>query len=252
MSLEAIVFDVDGALAETDELDRTAFNLTFRALGLGWVWAPTAWARLRQALDDATRVQLFARTHDLPALSRDELRDILELKEEKRLHLLESGGATLRPGIARLVTEARLAKIKMAIRARSTRASVEYLIFNRFGPDGLNWFDAMITGDDFKTPATALDSYDALFSTLDARPAHCMAIESSASGTKAATAFGLNVIATPGRYTSLEDFSDAKLVLSDLGHPSAPFELIDGQAMGHRVVTIDALSEWLRDMPTAA
>ena len=38
MALEALIFDVDGTLAETEEAHRAAFNRTFAAHGLGWHW----------------------------------------------------------------------------------------------------------------------------------------------------------------------------------------------------------------------
>ena len=38
MALEALIFDVDGTLAETEELHRTAFNQAFSEAGLNWHW----------------------------------------------------------------------------------------------------------------------------------------------------------------------------------------------------------------------
>jgi beta-phosphoglucomutase-like phosphatase (HAD superfamily) len=37
--IEALIFDVDGTLAETEELHRRAFNETFAANGLDWDWS---------------------------------------------------------------------------------------------------------------------------------------------------------------------------------------------------------------------
>ena len=47
MKLQALVFDVDGTLADTEETHRQAFNHAFVRFGLGWDWTP---ARYRQLL----------------------------------------------------------------------------------------------------------------------------------------------------------------------------------------------------------
>ena len=39
MSIEALIFDVDGTMADTEEAHRIAFNLAFERLGLGWSWS---------------------------------------------------------------------------------------------------------------------------------------------------------------------------------------------------------------------
>ena len=39
MELKALIFDVDGTLAETEEVHRQAFNETFAAQGLDWHWS---------------------------------------------------------------------------------------------------------------------------------------------------------------------------------------------------------------------
>ena len=39
MTLKALIFDVDGTLAETEEAHRAAFNRTFAEAGLAWDWS---------------------------------------------------------------------------------------------------------------------------------------------------------------------------------------------------------------------
>ena len=46
MSIEALVFDVDGTLADTEEVHRMAFNLAFEELGLGWHWTQAEYRSL--------------------------------------------------------------------------------------------------------------------------------------------------------------------------------------------------------------
>ena len=53
MRLDALIFDVDGTLADTEEAHRTAFNLAFEQLGVGWKWSRTDYRRL---LSEGARV----------------------------------------------------------------------------------------------------------------------------------------------------------------------------------------------------
>ena len=46
MSIEALIFDVDGTMADTEEAHRVAFNLAFERYRLGWVWSRTEYREL--------------------------------------------------------------------------------------------------------------------------------------------------------------------------------------------------------------
>ena len=56
MPLEALIFDVDGTLAETEELHRRAFNETFRAFGLDWVWPRDVYRELLRVAGGRERI----------------------------------------------------------------------------------------------------------------------------------------------------------------------------------------------------
>lgn len=245
MTLRALVFDLDGTIAQTDELHRKAFNETFRDLGLKWKWSATAWARLRRIAGDGEKIAFFTRLRELELPSRITLSDMVARKRGKALQLLEAGGAGLRPGVARLISEARLAGVKLAVCGRSEREAFEYMIFNHFGPDGLDMFDVILTQEDFDEPPSALQAYARLVTLLEEDPNACVAIEDGERGVNAAALSGFNVVATPGLYTMLGDFSRANLVVSDLGEPAAPFELMQGNAKSFGFVSLAALEAWM-------
>jgi phosphoglycolate phosphatase-like HAD superfamily hydrolase len=46
MTLRALIFDVDGTLAETEEVHRQAFNTAFATRETGWFWSVTDYRRL--------------------------------------------------------------------------------------------------------------------------------------------------------------------------------------------------------------
>ena len=76
-------------------------------------------------------------------------------------------------------------------------------------------------------------------------PQSCIAIEDSLRGLESAKNAELNILATPSIFTKEEDFSTAKLVISNLGEPEAPFETIKGNDFGSSFVNIDLLAKLL-------
>jgi electron transfer flavoprotein alpha/beta subunit len=59
-------------------------------------------------------------------------------------------------------------------------------------------------------------------------PEQCLAIEDSENGLRSALAAGLETVVTVSDYTRLQDFTGARVVLSDLGEPAQPFIVLKG------------------------
>ena len=57
--LEAIIFDVDGTLAETEEIHRAAFNRAFEEAGLGWHWSERLYGELLKVTGGKERIAHF-------------------------------------------------------------------------------------------------------------------------------------------------------------------------------------------------
>lgn len=109
MPLEALIFDVDGTLAETEELHRRAFNDAFAALGLGWEWSPELYRELLQVTGGKERIRHYVES----ARPKDGERALAEMptlhKEKTRRYgtLVATGTLKPRPGVLRLMQEAR-------------------------------------------------------------------------------------------------------------------------------------------------
>ena len=87
--------------------------------------------------------------------------------------------------------------------------------------------------------------YEWILEKLRLPPQSCIAIEDSLRGLESAKNAELNILATPSIFTKEEDFSTAKLVISNLGEPEAPFETIKGNDFGSSFVNIDLLAKLL-------
>ena len=222
MALSALLFDVDGTLAETEELHRAAFNEAFRAQTLSWHWNPTLYRELLRVGGGRERLLHYMSAFDLgpadPTESADLARRLHAAKTPVYQRLLANGHLAPRPGVGRLIAEARGAGVKLAIATTSARGNVEALIRGLFGADAPGWFAAVAAGEDAdaKKPDPAV--YRVALERLGLDPSDCVAIEDSAIGLGAARAAGIAAVITPSSYTGNDDFEGARAQVRDLDH----------------------------------
>jgi HAD superfamily hydrolase (TIGR01509 family) len=246
MSIETLIFDVDGTLADTEETHRQAFNEAFCAYGLDWKWAPDLYAELLQVTGGKERIASYLDRLQLAAPERRRLlRLIPEIHSTKtRLYteLVALGRPQLRAGVGRLMEEARAAGIQLAIASTTSPENVESLITTSFGREALRWFSAIVTGDVVSRKKPAPDIYDLTLATLRVMPRHAVAFEDSAIGVAAAKAAGLFTVATPSPWTAGQDFAAADLVLPSLADPDAPLEPADEWRIGAAFLGLEQLA----------
>lgn len=222
MSLQALIFDVDGTLAETErDGHRLAFNAAFQAAGLSWHWHEGTYGELLAVTGGKERLHHFAKRHDPDFLRRPDaeqaIRDLHADKTRRYLSLLEAGGIPLRAGVARLIGEARAAGLRLAIATTTTAENVTTLLRTGLAADAASWFEAIGAGDMVPNKKPAPDIYLRVLQRLGLPPEACLAIEDSANGLKSAVAARLPTVITRSIYTAGDDFTGALRVLPDLG-----------------------------------
>jgi HAD superfamily hydrolase (TIGR01509 family) len=213
-ALKAIIFDVDGTLAETEELHRRAFNATFEAAGLDWHWNETLYAKLLEVTGGKERIAHFIASH-APAQQPDTAQ-IAALHRDKTARytaLIDGGDITLRPGVADLITQAQQAKIRLAIATTTSRPNVDALLRATFGG---NPFEVIAAGDEVPAKKPAPDIYLLAMQRLALPPESCIAIEDTMNGLRSAQAAGLNCIITTSLYGGQGPFPGAAHILPDL------------------------------------
>lgn len=223
----ALIFDVDGTLAETEDAHREAFNATFAEAGLQWVWDVPLYRRLLDVTGGKERIRHYAETSGLEPLAPATVAALHAAKTERYVATVAAGGIPLRPGIARLIAEARAAGIPLAIATTTSLPNVESLLEASLGPGSPAWFAAIGAGDMVAAKKPAPDVYDLVLSRLGLDPAHCVAFEDSVNGLRSARAAGLPTLITVSRYTTGQTFPDALAVLDDLGEPGGPGPCVD-------------------------
>jgi beta-phosphoglucomutase-like phosphatase (HAD superfamily) len=247
MPLEALIFDVDGTLAETEEAHRQSFNEAFAAFGVDWTWDKELYRELLQVTGGKERLQHYIDAWK-PRGGEVALGRFAEIYEETSARYaahVKSGAAPARPGVRRLITEAHERGVRLAIATTSLRESVDVVLRAMFNEEGPSWFAAIAAGDAVAHKKPAPDIYRFALDTLGCDPGSCIAIEDSENGIKAARSAGLPVLAAPSYYLKGDDFSLATSVLTDLGEPYSPCRQIAGLSFGRDYVDIDGLNAWL-------
>jgi HAD superfamily hydrolase (TIGR01509 family) len=247
MPLEALIFDVDGTLAETEEAHRRSFNEAFAAFGVDWSWDKELYRELLQVTGGKERLQHYIDVWK-PRGSEMVLARFAEIYEETSTRyaaFVKAGATPARPGVRRLITEAHERGVRRTIATTSLRENVDVVLRAMFGEVGPSWFAVIAVGDVVAHKKPAPDVYRFALERLECDPGSCIAIEDSENGVKAARAAGLPVLAAPSYYLRGDNFSLATTVLTDLGEPDRPCRQIGGLRFDRDYVDIDGLNAWL-------
>jgi HAD superfamily hydrolase (TIGR01509 family) len=176
----------------------------------------------------------------------DEL--VASLHKAKTAHytrMLAEGGIPLRPGVRRLLEEARAAGLILGIATTTTPENVTALLKHSLAEEGVNWFKVIAAGDIVPAKKPAPDIYVWAMQQLNLQPEECLAFEDSENGILASRGAGLRTIVTVNDYTADHDFSGAVAVLSDLGEQDAPFHRLDQPERGW--VDLERIRHWIGD-----
>jgi HAD superfamily hydrolase (TIGR01509 family) len=222
--LKAVLFDVDGTLAETEEFHRCAFNAVFAQDRIDAHWTVDQYRKLLEVTGGKERIGAYFRQRGLPM--RDERILALHLaKNAQYARNLAEGGARLRPGVRRLIGEAAAAGVLLGIATTTSLENLDALLRPAMGPGWSGTFACIVAGDQVPRKKPAPDVYLACLEQLGLKPGEAIAIEDSAVGIAAARGAGLAVLATPSLYTDHHDFSGATALVPHLGDPQQPWEL---------------------------
>jgi HAD superfamily hydrolase (TIGR01509 family) len=219
MSLAAIIFDIDGTLAETEELHRASFNLAFTDAGLPWHWDQQLYGRLLDVTGGKERLRHFIDSLPSNPLGAHPAAAIASLHAAKTAHyagLVERGALQLRPGFAALIEDARQAGIRLAIATTTSLPNVEALLRANFGERGTALFEIIAAGDSVARKKPAPDIYLGVLAQMQLSAGDCLAVEDSYNGLLSALAAGIATLVVRNNYTREQQFPGATLVVDDL------------------------------------
>lgn len=257
MYLKGLIFDVDGTLAETEELHRRAFNQAFEDFGTGWHWSATQYARLLSITGGRERIQHYAREQGREQGRRppegdpeEYFRSLHRCKSKHYLCLLRKIDLLPRPGVKRLLEECRGLGLRMALASSSARANVQQLLRLSLKIDRpTDYFQAIVSCDEVPEKKPSPKVYLRALELLGLTPRQCMVLEDSVNGHLAARRCELRTLVTVNALTNGQRFEDASLVVDQLGEPGQPFKVLAGAAHGHSLVTPELLEILLGAAP---
>lgn len=220
--LQALIFDVDGTLADTEAVHLQAFNEAFAQEGMPWHWTEAEYTRLLEVsggkermlhywrqiepdvkeLEPGARAQVVARLH--------------EIKTAAYEARVAAGAVQLRPGVLSLMEAAQREGLLMAIATTTSPVNIGALLRPVLGPDWRLHFAAI--GDASTAPLKKPHPqvYQQVLREIDKPAGACIALEDSHNGLRAALAAGVAAIVTPTHFTAHQDFSGALKVRQDL------------------------------------
>jgi len=252
LELKAMLFDVDGTLADTErDGHRVAFNAAFREAGLDWNWSVPVYGELLAVTGGKERIRHYMERFDVePPLTGDIsefIADLHRCKTRIYTELLAEGGIPLRSGVRRLLMEARACGIRLGVATTTTPENVTALIENTLGGAPEAWFDVVAAGDVVPAKKPAPDIYQYALERLGVGPESCVAFEDSENGLRSAIDSGIETtIITLNDYTRDHDFRGASLVLDHLGEPDAPCVVVGGLLRDVPYVDVDVVVRLLQ------
>jgi HAD superfamily hydrolase (TIGR01509 family) len=203
--LKALLFDVDGTLAETErDGHRVAFNRAFESSGVPWRWSEADYGELLKVAGGRERLlHDMSRQSAAPAegAERHALAERLHrLKNEYYTVIARSGALPLREGVAELLADCARAGLKLGITTTTSRGNVVALLAGHLGADWRAGFAAVVCAEEAPAKKPDPQVYRLALETLGLTAAEAVAVEDSPAGLEAAQRAGVPVILTRSYY----------------------------------------------------
>ena len=246
--VSALIFDVDGTLADTEkDGHRVAFNMAFSQAGLDWNWSEPLYGDLLCVTGGKERIKYYIDKYlndfSEPADLNGFITSLHLAKNRIYAELLAEGRIPVRPGVKRLLEEAREKGMRLAIATTTSPENVRALLVHALHPEAESWFEVIAAGDIVPAKKPAPDIYLYALQRLNLAPDQCIAFEDSENGIKSAHDAGLKTIVTVNDYTRSHEFSTAVIVLNHLGEPGQAFNVLRGDAKGATYLDVNLVEQ---------
>lgn len=234
---KALIFDCDGVLVDTErDAHRVGFNKAFTEFGIDAEWGVELYGRLVLVAGGKERMKSYFGEFGWPEDKvaehggKDELIAALH-KTKTRLTSEIVVDLPVRPGILRIIDEARAAGVRLGVCTTSNPKFID-AVLDLFGEERKGAFEFVHAGDVVKAKKPAPDIYLLALETLGLNAADCVVVEDSRNGLRSSSAAGIPTIITTSTYTVDEDFTEADKIVAEMGDaPNAQITIQDLNAL---------------------
>ncbi|XP_010267398.1 PREDICTED: haloacid dehalogenase-like hydrolase domain-containing protein At4g39970 [Nelumbo nucifera] len=238
-ALQALIFDCDGVILESEHLHRQAYNDAFAHFDVRCpssspqplYWDSAFYDELQNRIGGGKpKMRWYFKENGWPSSSisetppeddnaREKLIDTFQdWKTERYKEIIRSGSVKPRPGVIRLMDEAKAAGIKLAVCSAATKGSVILCLENLIGIERFQGLDCFLAGDDVKEKKPDPSIYLTASKRLGVLGKNCLVVEDSIIGLQAATRAGMSCLITYTSSTANQDFKDAIAIYPDLSN----------------------------------
>ncbi|CAL1377661.1 unnamed protein product [Linum trigynum] len=238
-ALKALIFDCDGVILESEDLHRQAYNDAFAYFNVRCSpdspqplnWDVGFYDVLQNRIGGGKpKMRWYFKEHGWPSStvlptppddddSRAKLIDtIQDWKTERYKEIIKSGTVEPRPGVLRLMDEAKASGKLLAVCSAATKSSVIMCLENLIGMERFQGLDCFLAGDDVKEKKPDPSIYLTALKRLGVSEKDCLVVEDSVIGLQAAKGAGMSCIITYTSSTAKQDFKDAIALYPDLSN----------------------------------
>ncbi|CAA0841810.1 Haloacid dehalogenase-like hydrolase domain-containing protein [Striga hermonthica] len=241
-ALQALIFDCDGVILESEHLHRQAYNDAFAHFNVRCPsspspsplnWSEEFYDELQNQIGGGKpKMRWYFKEHGWPTSTifdespvndedRAALIDVLQdWKTERYKEIIKSGTVEPRPGVLRLMDEAKASGKKLAVCSAATKSSVILCLENLIGMVKSFFLSCRVdsAGDDVKEKKPDPLIYLTAAERLGISEKDCLVIEDSVIGLQAATGAGMSCVISYTPSTANQDFKEAASVYPDLSN----------------------------------
>lgn len=231
-NLQAVIFDVDGTLAETERYGhRVAFNRAFEEKGMPDSWSDELYKELVKVTGGTRRLTHYFVDHRGmdPEQAAPLAAELHKIKTRLFVEVVEAGEIPPRSGLLRFMRELEDSGLRIAVATTGTRGWVHPLVEQFRVAAGLKPYEAIVTGEEVENLKPAPDAFILALQRLQLEPAQVVIVEDSRNGVRSAMAAGGACVAVRGEYAAAAELEGADLIVDQFGDPDAPLEVLSNK-----------------------
>ena len=223
MPKTALLFGSIGAIAETSDIQRRAYNTAMHEAGLGWVWDRDVYAELLEQSGGKDRLATLSAATGA-GLTQVQIDAIHARKTELACAEIVASGVRPRSGVVELAQQAKKRGLKLGFVTTTYAPNIDAILATLDATLPRSAFDYVGGREAVAAGKPAPEAYLTALTTLGIAASEALAIEDTALSVMSAKRAGITTVATPGAITHGQDFWQADLVVEALATPDGAID----------------------------